>query len=56
MPRPNLVSFRVDLNGLPLHAHAAAASMPEAISVAGTRLRARVASTEQYKDARTARR
>jgi hypothetical protein len=35
----------VDLNGLPLKAHAAAASMPEAISLAGTRLRARVEST-----------
>ncbi|MEV0665823.1 hypothetical protein ACIBI3_29120 [Actinomadura luteofluorescens] len=56
VPRPCLVSFRVDLNGLPLNAHAAAASMQEAISLAGTRLRARVESTAQYKDTRTARR
>jgi hypothetical protein len=46
--RPNLASFRIDLNGLPVNAHAAAASMPEAISLAGTRLRARVENTTQY--------
>ncbi|WP_146877342.1 hypothetical protein [Actinomadura madurae] len=39
MPRPNLASVRVDLNGRPVNAHAAAASMPEAISLAGTRPR-----------------
>ncbi|MEV4002580.1 hypothetical protein [Actinomadura sp. NPDC049753] len=44
------------LDGLPLNAHAAAASMPEAISLAGTRLRARVESTAQYKDRGTVRR
>ncbi|TMQ86645.1 hypothetical protein ETD83_40160 [Actinomadura soli] len=42
VPRPNLVSLRVDLNGVPVNAYASAASMPEAISLAGTRLRARV--------------
>ncbi|WP_141576783.1 hypothetical protein [Actinomadura sp. WMMA1423] len=52
VPRPHLVSFRVDLNGQPVNAHAAAATMPEAISLAGTRLRARVESTAQYGDTR----
>ncbi|MES9538559.1 hypothetical protein [Actinomadura sp. NPDC000600] len=52
VPRPCLASFRVDLNGLPVNAHAAAASMPEAISLAGTRLRARVESTAQYRETR----
>lgn len=47
VPRPNLVSFRADLNGLPVNAHAAAASMPEAISLAGTRLRTRVENFTQ---------
>ncbi|NKZ08049.1 hypothetical protein [Actinomadura latina] len=47
VPRPNLISVQVDLNGLPVEAHAAAPSMPEAISLAGTRLRARVENTIQ---------
>ncbi|MFC4049314.1 hypothetical protein ACFOY4_06435 [Actinomadura syzygii] len=51
VPRPNLVSLRVDLNGLPVNAHAAAASMQEAIGLAGTRLRARVESSVQRRDA-----
>ncbi|MFI0411737.1 hypothetical protein [Actinomadura sp. 3N508] len=42
VPRPNLVSLRVDLNGVPVNAYASGTSMPEAISTAGTRLRARV--------------
>lgn len=41
VPRPNLVSFQADLNGLPVNAHASAASMPEAICLAGARLRTR---------------
>lgn len=41
VPRPNLVSFQVDLNGLPVNAHASAASMPEAICLAAARLRTR---------------
>jgi hypothetical protein len=42
VPRPNLVSLRVDLNGAPINAYAAAATMPEAITLAGRRLRARI--------------
>ncbi|WP_021592365.1 hypothetical protein [Actinomadura welshii] len=49
VPRPNLAFVRVDLNGRPVNAHAAAASMPEAISLAGTRLRARVENTTRYR-------
>jgi hypothetical protein len=61
VPRPNLVSLRVDLNGVPINAYAAGTSMPEAISLAGRRLRARVDHMAQYwetqrKRSRTARR
>ncbi|XVQ09685.1 hypothetical protein ACQP1W_45395 [Spirillospora sp. CA-255316] len=49
-PRPNLVSLRVDLNGMPINAYAAAASMSEAISMAGYRLRARVEHTAQLRE------
>lgn len=42
VPRPNLVSVRVDLNGRPVNAYASGTTMPEAIGLAGARLRARV--------------
>lgn len=48
VPRPNLVSLRVDLNGVPISAYAAGATMPEAISLAGRRLRARVEHMGQF--------
>lgn len=51
IPRPNLVSFRIDLNGLAVTAYAAAASMPEAINLAGARLRARIAHLIRYREA-----
>jgi hypothetical protein len=51
VPRPNLVSLRVDLNGVPVNAYAAGATMPEAISLAGRRLRARVDHMAQYWEA-----
>ncbi|MBT2212659.1 hypothetical protein [Actinomadura sp. NEAU-AAG7] len=41
VPRPHLVHFQADLNGMPVNAHAAAATMPEAIALAGVRLRTR---------------
>lgn len=42
LPRPALASIRVDLNGRPINAHAAAPTVPEAISLAGDRLRIRL--------------
>jgi hypothetical protein len=56
VPRPNLASVRIDLNGAPVNAHAAAASMPEAISLAANRLRMRVENTSQFHDTRKAHR
>ncbi|GLZ06192.1 hypothetical protein Acsp03_36580 [Actinomadura sp. NBRC 104412] len=51
VPYPNLVSLRVDLNGVPINAHAAAASMPQAIAQSGRRLRARVEHMATYWEA-----
>jgi hypothetical protein len=48
LPRPNLVSLRVDLNGLPVSAFASAASMPEAATQAAARLRARMECMTRY--------
>lgn len=42
LPRPALASIRVDFNGRPINAHAAAPTVPEAISLAGDRLRVRL--------------
>lgn len=58
VPRPNLVSVRVDLNGRPVNAYATAPTMSEAISLAAARLRARVEHMAGYWEARrgTARR
>ncbi|MFG2088594.1 hypothetical protein [Spirillospora sp. NPDC048824] len=52
VPRPNLVSVRVDLNGRPVNAYAAATTMPEAVGLAGARLRARVDHMAGYWEAR----
>lgn len=48
VPRPNLVSLRVDFNGTPINAHAAADTMSEAINQAGRRLRLRVENMTRY--------
>lgn len=42
LPRPALASIRVDYNGRPVNAHAAAPTMPEAIALAADRLRVRL--------------
>jgi hypothetical protein len=52
VPNPNLVSVRVDLNGRPVNAYAAGATMPEAIGLATARLRARVNHLAGYWEAR----
>ncbi|RKS78804.1 hypothetical protein BZB76_0237 [Actinomadura pelletieri DSM 43383] len=52
VPRPNLVSLRVDLNGTPINAYASAPTMAEAIGLAGARLRARVEHAARYREAR----
>jgi len=46
--RPNLVSLRIDLNGLPVSAHASATTMPEAVTLAAARLRARMEHATRY--------
>ncbi|MFA1542689.1 hypothetical protein [Actinomadura monticuli] len=46
--RPNLVSLRIDLNGVPVSAHASATTMPEAVTLAAARLRARMEHTTRY--------
>lgn len=46
--RPNLVSLRIDLNGVPVSAHASAPSMSEAVTLAAARLRARIEHTTKY--------
>ncbi|MFE9104361.1 hypothetical protein [Actinomadura geliboluensis] len=48
VPRPYLVSLRVDLNGLPVNAYASATSMSEAGSLAAARLRARMQHVTRY--------
>ncbi|WP_067461248.1 hypothetical protein [Actinomadura macra] len=50
VPRPHLVHFQVDLNGLPVNAHAAGATMPEAINLASSRLRTRVENIPQFRE------
>jgi hypothetical protein len=52
VPRPALVSMRVDLNGQPVNASAAAPTMPEAVHLAGRRLRIRVEHLAEYREAR----
>ncbi|MFC5744354.1 hypothetical protein [Actinomadura rugatobispora] len=52
VPRPALVSMRVDLNGRPVNANAAARTMPEAVNLAGRRLRTRVEHLAEYREAR----
>ncbi|MFB4320572.1 hypothetical protein [Actinomadura sp. 21ATH] len=52
VPRPYLVSIRVDLNGRPVNAYAAGPTMAEAIGLAGSRLRARVEHMAQYWETR----
>lgn len=42
LPRPALASIRVDFNGRPINAHAAAPTVPEAVALAGDRLRIRL--------------
>jgi ribosome-associated translation inhibitor RaiA len=49
---PALVSIRVDLNGRPVHAHAAAADMPAAIALAADRLRSRLRRVARHWEAR----
>ncbi|MEU8344837.1 hypothetical protein AB0C74_24315 [Spirillospora sp. NPDC048832] len=50
--RPNLVSLRIDLNGLPVNVYASAASMPEAVALAAARLRARMEHMTRYWETR----
>lgn len=52
VPRPNLVSVRVDLNGRPVNAYASGITMDEAIGLASVRLRARVGHLAGYGEAR----
>lgn len=52
VPRPNLVSLRIDLNGLPVNAYASAASMPEAVGLAGAHLRARMEHLTRHRQTR----
>ncbi|MFD0899199.1 hypothetical protein [Actinomadura sediminis] len=48
VPRPCLVTVRVDLNGRPVNAYAAGLTMADAIGLAGSRLRARVEHMDRY--------
>ncbi|QKW37015.1 hypothetical protein HUT06_25860 [Actinomadura sp. NAK00032] len=50
--RPNLVSLRIGLNGVPVSAHASAASMSEAVTLAATRLRARMEHVARHWETR----
>lgn len=53
VPEPCRVSIRVDLDGHPVHAHAAGASMPEAVGLAGARLRSRLRHASRHRNAHT---
>jgi hypothetical protein len=53
-PRPNLVSLRIDLDGIPVSAYASAAAMSDAVALAAARLRARTEHLAKYWETRRA--